>query len=351
LPLLKKYSEMRQALIITILFQLIIFGASGQIGGESTYRFLTLTNSARVASLGGNHVAINDSADLNLPFHNPSLLRATMSQQVLVNYVNYLADVNYGYASYAIPLKFGTFAAGMHYINYGNFAETTEEGEITGQTFKAAEYALNLMWSNQYKKWRYGVNIKPVLSVFEKYQSSGIAFDAGISWVSENRLTSFGMVARNFGSQFTTYYDSGEKEPLPFDLAAGISQKLAYAPLVISLTAHNLNNWTLAKPEEKPLSGEDLFIEPAEPIAKQIMRHLILGMEIMPSPAFTIRTGYNYHLRQDLKVEERLSTVGFSLGFGVKIKRFRLDYATTRYHIAGSSNHFSLAFNIGNNLF
>lgn len=342
---------MRQATIIFILFLVITIHAAAQIGGENTYRFLTLTNSARVASLGGNHVAINDSADLNLPFHNPSLLRGTMSRQVLVNYVNYLSDVNYGYASYAIPLKFGTLAAGMHYINYGNFTETTEEGKITGNFFKAAEYALNLMWSNEYKRWRYGVNIKPVLSVFEKYQSSGIAFDAGISWLSENRLTTFGMVARNFGTQFTTYYDSGERESLPFDLLAGISQKLAYAPLVISLTAHNLNNWPMAKPEEEPLTGEELFIEPAEPIAKQIMRHLIVGMEIMPSPAFSIRTGYNYHLRQELKVEERLSTVGFSLGFGVKIKRFRLDYATTRYHIAGSSNHFSLAFNIGNQIY
>lgn len=342
---------MRLASLTTIIFLMISFCASAQIGGESTYRFLTLTNSARVASLGGSHVAINDSADLNLPFHNPSLLRATMTGQVLVNYVNYLADVNYGYASYALPIKYGTLAAGMHYINYGNFAEATEEGEITGNTFKAAEYALNIIWANNYRNWRYGINIKPVLAVFESYQSVGMAFDAGVSWVSSNRLTSFGLAARNFGTQFSTYYDNGEKESLPFDLLAGISQKLAYAPLILSVTAHNLNNWKLAKPEEKPLEGEEQFIEPAESIGKQFMRHLIFGMEVMPSPAFTIRAGYNYHLRQELKVEERLSTVGFSLGFGVKIKRFRLDYATTRYHIAGSSNHFSLAFNIGNQVY
>ena len=132
---------------------------------------------------------------------------------------------------------------------------------------------------------------------------------------------------------------------------SGVSQKLAYAPLILSVTAHNLNNWTLARPDEKPLEGEELFYKPAESIGKQVMRHLIFGMEVMPSPAFMIRAGYNYHLRQELKVEERLSTVGFSLGFGVKIKRFRLDYATTRYHIAGSSNHFSLAFNIGNQVY
>jgi hypothetical protein len=190
-----------------------------------------------------------------------------------------------------------------------------------------------------------------LLSVFENYQSVGLAFDAGISWLSKSKLTSFGLAARNFGTQFTTYYDNGEKEDLPFDLLAGMSQKLAYAPLILSVTAHNLNNWRLARPEEKELTGEELFFEPSESMGKQLMRHLIFGMEIMPSPAFVIRAGYNYHLRQELKVEERLSTVGFSLGFGVKIKRFRLDYASTRYHIAGSSNHFSLAFNIGDGIF
>jgi hypothetical protein len=342
---------MRIATIVTALILATSVISNAQMGGENTYRFLTLTNSARIASLGGNQVALNDTADLNLPYHNPSLLRTTMSEQVLVNYVNYLADVNYGYASFAFPLKFGTMAAGMHYINYGKFAEATEEGELTGLYFKAAEYALNIIWANQYKNWRYGVNIKPVLSVFESYQSMGLAFDAGISWVSSNRLTSLGLAARNFGTQLTTYYDNGEKESLPFDVQAGISQKLEHAPLAFYLTAHNLNNWILAQPEEKPLAGEALFYEPAESFGKQLMRHLIMGMEITPSPAFTIRAGYNYHLRQELKVEERLSTVGFSLGFGVKIKRFRLDYATTRYHIAGSSNLFSLAFNIGNSVF
>ncbi|MDX2442255.1 MAG: hypothetical protein QNK30_00520 [Bacteroidales bacterium] len=41
----------------------------GQIGGRSTYAFLNLTNSARVAALGGKIVSLPDN-DLDLPFHN-----------------------------------------------------------------------------------------------------------------------------------------------------------------------------------------------------------------------------------------------------------------------------------------
>ncbi len=345
---------MRHFAIICLFFLLLSFQSAAQIGGENTYRFLSLTNSARVASLGGNHVSLMDSTDLNLPYHNPALLHSDMALKVLVNYVNYMTDINYGYASYAVPLtKFGTVAAGMHYINYGNFTEANEEGEVTGIQFKAAEYALNLIWSHHYQRLRYGFNIKPVLSVFEKYQSFGMAFDAGMAWSAKNGRTMAGLAARNFGTQVTTYYDNGEKESLPFDVQAGFTHRLAYAPLQFSLTAHNLNNWTLGVPEKsnQEPEGEELFLEPAESFGKQFMRHLIWGLEVMPSPHFTLRAGYNYHLRQELKVEERLSTVGFSLGFGVKIKRFRLDYANTRYHIAGSSNHFSLAFNISNNLY
>ena len=328
---------MRCIWILILFFGVIPLTGFAQIGGEHTYRFLSLTHSARVAALGGHQVALSDTTDLNLPYHNPSLLHNSMSGKPLVNYVNYLADVNYGYASYAMPLRnYGTLAAGIHYINYGSFTEASEEGEITGNSFNAAEYALNIIWSNSYRKWKYGINIKPVLSSFESYQSAGIAFDAGISRSSANGRSIFGMAARNFGKQITTYYENGEKESLPFDLLAGFSHKLAYAPVVLSVTAHSLNSWNLARPDA--------------PAGKKIMRHLIWGAEIFPSPNFTIRAGYNYHLRQELKVEERLSTVGFSLGFGLKIKRFRLDYATTRYHVAGSSNHFSLAFNISNPL-
>ncbi len=337
---------MIQGRILTLTALLLAFRLSAQIGGESTYRFLSLTNSARVAALGGSQVAINDSSDLNLPYHNPALLRNAMMNNLLFNYVNYMADIRFGYASYAFPVgNLGRMAAGVHYINYGDFIEADEEGNITGNHFNAGEYALNLIWAGQFRKWHYGINLKPVLSVFESYQSAGIAADAGIAWFSSNNLTSFGLVARNFGTQITTYYENGERESIPFDLQAGISQKLAHAPIAFNLTALQLHHWDLAniEPDE---TEEELFYEPSESFGKQLMRHLLMGIEIMPSRHLTVRAGYNYQLRQELKVEPKLSTVGFSLGFGVRTKRFRLDYSSTRYHLAGSSNLISLAFNL-----
>lgn len=340
---------MRQKYYFVILFCFAMLTGKAQIGGESTYQFLELTNSARIAALGGNHVAIFDTTDLNLPYHNPAALHQAMGNKVLVNYVNYLADINYGYVSYAKSYEgIGNFALGMHYINYGDFKEATEFGELTGNYFKAAEYALNIIYSNHYKRLNYGATLKSILSSFESYQSVGIAADFGLSFASKNNYTNVSIVARNAGAQITTYYDDAEREKIPFNLQAGISTKLKHAPVVLALNLEHLNNWTLATRE--PGKDEDIlsYLEREEGFGKQIIRHMVFGVELLPSENFILRAGYNYQRRQELKFEDRASTVGFSGGFGIKIKRFRLDYAIARYHLAGSSNLFSLSINLNN---
>jgi hypothetical protein len=343
---------MKQKYYLVFLFCLIILTGKAQIGGESTYQFLELTNSARIAALGGNQIAILDSTDLNLPYYNPASLHKSMQNKVLVNYVNYMADINYGYASFAKSFdSIGNFAVGVHYINYGKFNEATEFGELTGNTFKAAEYAFHLIYSNKYKRLSYGASLKPVLSTFESYQSFGLAADFGLSIASKSKYTNVSLVARNVGSQITTYYDDGNYEKLPFNLQAGISRRLKHAPINLALDMQYLNNWDLGNPEPDPNDEENIdFFEREESFGKQIMRHLVFGVELLPSENFIIRAGYNYQRRQELKFSERASMVGFSAGFGLKIKRFRLDYAISQYHLAGSSNLFSLAINLNNGL-
>jgi len=336
---------MRKLFLLIVLLAFIYPMAFGQIGGENTYDFLNLTNSARMAALGGNQIAINDSTDLNTSYNNPSLLKPDMKNQLTINYVGYFAGVNYGYAAYSFgtPLP-GNFAVGMHYINYGNFIEALPSGEKTGATFNAAEYALNIIWSNQYKQFTYGINLKPILSSFESYQSIGFAADLGISHFSKNQNTVVALVARNIGTQITTYYDGAEKESIPFDLQFGISQKLAHAPIRLAATLQHLQKWDLAKPVEDNSGSSTIYTK--DSFTKKFMRHMLLGVELLPSPNFTVRAGYNYQLRQEMKLNEKMSTVGFSWGFGFRISRFAISYGSARYHLAGSSNLISVAINL-----
>jgi hypothetical protein len=341
---------MKQKYYLIILLSITFLASKAQIGGEYTYQFLELTNSARIAALGGSQIALSDSTDLNLPFHNPASLHKSMENKVLVNYVNYMADINYGYASYAKSFdSIGNFAFGVHYINYGKFLEATEFGELTGNEFKAAEYAFHLFYSNHFKRLNYGVALKPILSVFESYQSFGLAADFGVSIASKSKYTNVSLVARNVGSQITTYYEDGNYEKIPLNVQAGISRRLKHAPINLALNMQYLNRWDLGTPDPENSSDDELdFFEREESFGKQIMRHIVFGAEILPSENFIIRAGYNYQRRQELKFGEKPGMVGFSAGFGLKIKRLKLDYAISQYHLAGSSNLFSLTINLNN---
>jgi hypothetical protein len=340
---------MRKPSLLILLLVLTYTAAQAQIGGEYTYDFLNLTNSARMAALGGNQIAINDSEDLNVSYNNPSLLKPDMRNQLAINYVDYFAGINYGYASYSFGLPLpGNFAAGIHYINYGKFTEALETGEKTGSTFGAAEYALNLIWSNSYNQFTYGINLKPILSTMENYQSFGLAADLGITYFSKNQGTTVALVARNVGTQLKTYYEGAEKESIPFDLQFGVSQQLQHAPIRIAATLQHLQKWNLAKAQKDDSGTTTVYTE--DSFAKKLMRHVVLGVELLPSANFTIRAGYNYQLRQEMKLDEKMSTVGFSWGFGFRIKRFQINYGSARYHLAGSSNLISVAINLNEGL-
>lgn len=201
-----------------------------QPGGKA-FEFLEVTNSARVAALGGNDVADHET-DLSLAYHNPALLNSTMHNNIVLNYVNYFAGINYGYASYARNFKkLGTFAAGIHYLYYGKFQGADETGQLTG-TFRAADYSINFMYSRPIDSLlTAGITLKSIFSDLESYKSSAIAFDAGITYYNPDMKFTAGLVFRNIGWQITTYYPNAEHEPLPFNIALGICQELKYAPV------------------------------------------------------------------------------------------------------------------------
>ncbi len=280
-----------------------------------------------------------------------------MENQLVMNYTDYFMDINYGYFSYAHSYeKIGNLAVGIHYINYGKFIEADVTGEKIG-AFGATEYALNLYWSRAIDScFTFGVNIKPLASYLERYRSYGIAADAGIVYHSNRRLTTAGLVLKNMGSQITTY-TRHNREPLPFEILMGVSHKLRHAPFRISVTAHQLQmpDLTYDKPEDETESEEQELL-PADTLTSgsndfdwfldygdKFMRHMIIGLEVIPVKGFYISMGYNYLRREELKIPERVSMVGFSWGFGIKVYMFQISYGRASYHVAGGTNHFSLS--------
>ena len=335
--------------LLTSVF-LLLLGQAGmaQKGGESTYSFLGLANSARVAGMGGEVVSLMDD-DINLVFHNPALLSPGMHSNLSLNYVNYFAGVNYGYASYAYSAgEIGNFAAGMHYVNYGTFDRTDELGESQG-TFRASEYALNLFYSRSFldSALTAGVNLKPIYSSLEQYSSFGLALDLGVTYQLSNSLTTFGLVLKNMGAQITSY--TANRESLPFEIQAGITQGLAHAPFRFTLTFQHLERWDLSytlQDDDVSFSGGDSETSGFDTFADNLMRHVVLGTEFLIGKNFHVDLGYNYKRRKEMKVNSRPGMVGFSAGFGFRVSKFHFSFGRASYHLAGGTSHFSLTTNL-----
>jgi hypothetical protein len=348
--------------IITLLFILLLIPASifAQVSSLHTFDFLNLPASARVASLGGINLAVKDN-DVNMAFQNPSLLNPTMHNQLAFNMVNYFSDVKYGYVAYGYDLKkFGTYNLGLHYINYGEFQGASVNSDLTG-TFRAAEYNLNLGWGQQLNHletfglnskfdslFSVGINLKTIYSHLEQYSAVGLAADIATTFYHKKSEFTSALVIKNYGTQVKPYR-AGNKEPLPFEVQIGISKKLAKAPLRISLTARHLEKYDLtyvdsSKATTDPITNTTVY--PSSSTFEKIMMHLVIGTELLLTKNFNIRAGFNYQRRSELELSSRTSIIGFSAGFGLRISKFQLSYGIASYHLAGTSNHFSITSNL-----
>lgn len=341
---------MKQYLYV-IIFILFSFQSKAQFGGTATYDFLNLTSSARINALGGNQVGLIDDEELSFTYYNPAALMPRMNNDISLNYIDYVSDIKIGYAAYAHHFdRIGTFATGIQYINYGHISEALEDGTLTGNNFKASDYAFNLIYSrNIFNRFNVGVNLKPIYSAYGSYNSFGIAADLGISYVDSSGNFTAGIVAKNMGSQITTYYDAGEREPLPFDLQAGFSQRLEHAPFRFSATLQHLTEWNLTDKSTwvyDHKSETDFIAGQSDDIFKQFIRHVILGVEFIPSKNFIIGIGYNFQRKWELSVDSNPGAVGLSGGFTVKVSKFRVSYAIASYHLSSTSNIFSVSTNL-----
>jgi hypothetical protein len=320
-----------------------------QSGGQTTYKFLNLTNSARVAALGSNFLTIHDN-DLSLALANPSLISPMMANTLSLNFNNYFAGTNSGFASYGFNLnKLGSFAGTMQYYSYGKSENTNEYGETSGQ-FNAGEYAFNLGWGRMLDSvFSIGANFKAIYSGLDIYNSFGLAVDVAGSYIPNESFCA-SLVFRNIGRQITAYTTQGV-EPLPFEIQAGISKKLAHVPFRYSILLQHLEKWDLTYTDPNapvdPFTGEVPQQSGLDEFASNVMRHIVIGGEFIPAKFLSIRLGYNYLRRQEMKVVSRPGTVGFSWGIGLKVSKFNFSYSRAAYSLAGSPNFISIITNLG----
>jgi len=344
-----------------------------QIGGDNTYEALNLITSARVAALSGNAISIKDD-DLDLAWDNPSILNTSMQDHLVLNYVNYLTDINYTSFIYSKSFSnLGSFSAGMKYIHYGTFKETDFTGEFIRE-FNAQDVVFNIGWGKEIapilnlgksnekildSMFFIGGNLKFIYSTYHfDYTSIGVAVDLAGTYHNQKKETTIAAIIKNAGVQIKPYTNKN-REPLPFEVQIGISQKLKHAPFRLMLNANHLEKWDLTYIDPNSLQSplipaeEDTLLfqkigTKVSGFGDKILRHTVLGTEIILSKNLHIRLGYNYQRRKELKLFSKKGMAGFSVGIGFKVSKLHFSYARTSFHLAGASNYFSIKTDLGN---
>jgi len=352
---------------VTAIILCLALSSRAQIGGDNSYESLNLVTSARVSGLGGTVLAIKDD-DLDMAWYNPSLLNETMHNHLVVSYMDHVSDIKIASSMYSYThKKFGSFSGGIQYMHYGTFQEYDETGLFL-RLFTAQDLVINLGWGTAVSPkinvgtseertldsmFFIGANFKFINSSYHfDYSSFGVAVDLAGTYYNKKSDYVVALVIKNLGTQIKPYIPDS-REPLPFEVQAGITKKLLHAPFRLMLHAQHLEKWDLTYVNPNLTSTS---LEPAEEdtllfqkigsnvsgFTDKLLSHAVFGTELVITDNFHVRLGYNYLKRKQLKNITKKGTAGFSIGVGMKISKFDFSYSRSSFHLAGGSNQFTI---------
>ena len=293
-------------LLLTFIFTSVLYS-------QTAFDFLRLDISPRAAALAGAFVSNTD--DPNVIFYNPAGLNLIKGQQASFSYLKHLLDINSASLSYSRDVKgIGRISGAVAYINYGRFTKADEFGNKNGE-FGAADLAFVAGYSNVLgKNFYYGASVKFIYSGIADRNSTAAAMDVGLLYYLPDSRWSFGFSALNAGFQLSSY--AGIKEKLPLDVRLGASKTLAHLPFTFYFSLNKLNESTVN--------------------FKERLKFFSLGGELRISKVLRFRFGFDNEKRQELKIGTTAGLAGFNFGIGIKIKRYRFDYAFSSLGEIGS---------------
>ena len=312
---------------IVLSFFLALLATSIQAqDGRTVYNFLRLPVSAHGAALGGNNISLVED-DESMIFHNPSLLSNVSDKTILINYMNYMAGVNTASAAFNKVIKErASVAFSGQYINYGSMkemnADNIQNGEFSAKDISIAGYFSYLLTD----RITGGVAAKFITSYIGEDNSLALGVDLGLNYYHHESELSISLVAKNLGGQVKSYDDNFER--MPMDLQVGISKRLVHTPLRFSATLTDLTHWNY-----------------------KFIQHLSAGAELILSPQIWIGAGYNFRRAKEMSIEnsdhEKSSNwAGFSLGAGLSLNNFKLNFAYGKYHVSSSSILINIAYTL-----
>ena len=303
-------------------------------GGESAFSFLRLPYSSHAAALGGSNISTIDD-DLSLSMHNPALLINATDKTLDLSFMTYMSGCKV--AGAAFNKTFGQRSAGAvaaRYVDYGKFDGYTPDNIFTG-TFRAMDMELDFIYSYLLsERWSGGVAAKFIYSQYESLKSLAIGVDLGLNYYNPESEFSASLTFKNLGGQVMTFEQ--KHEIMPIDIQLGFTKRLAHAPILLSATLTDLHRWKSTHFYNADGSKDNF--------GKLLLKHIILGADILIGNNFYASVGYNYRMGRELSTGKGME--GFSFGAGLHINKVKFSASYSKLHISSSSLLFNIAYSL-----
>jgi len=311
---IKKITGWTVLLTITLFISQAVFAQ-----GTTGYEILRVQTQPRGSALGGSLVA--DEGFIDGIFYNPAGLVALPQRTASAGYMNYLVDIQSGFATYIDPRQpWGVWGVALAYTSYGTFEGYDSNGDKL-LDFTANDVVLQGVYARPLNdKLNVGGGIKIIQSDIEDYTARAFALDLGGQYTITEDKFRVGAGIFNLGATIDPYDDYKDDLPLYYRLGIwGIPEGFP-ASLSLSITMYQeyLDNYSLVSVGSNfgDFLGDLYFAAGAEfhPITPVYLR---LGYDTI---------GFDQHVNTQKDV-----FAGMSFGFGVDINVITLDYGLASY--------------------
>lgn len=282
------------------LFLLVLSGWAAVLSAQTinsnsseAFPLMSLGIGPRSIGMGEAFTAVSD--DFSAVHYNPAGLGQVWQPQLFMSHQSYLESSFYETAGFVDPMKAGTLALGLSYINYGNFDLRDSTGTLLGGYTPfdmVARGAFGFPLTNNLYAGLGSVWLRQQItsSVY-----TALVWNFGFLWKPSAAL-GLGLSFQNLGVDNINY-------DLPTQISAGASYKIELAPK----------------------QSQTLLLSGGGDLSLESLSHLNAGFEYTFLRNYFLRGGYLYDLQdQGLGWEQ-----GLSFGAGIKFSQFQMDYSYT----------------------
>ncbi|GAB5518286.1 MAG: hypothetical protein RhofKO_05370 [Rhodothermales bacterium] len=170
--------------------------------GTTAADFLSIPVGARGAAMGGAVTAsVNDASAI---YWNPAgLAEMRNGAGFMAEYAQWLAGIDFNFASVVLPAAGGTVGLGVTSMRTGEMDVTTvDQQNGTGETFSAGSFAVSASYGRALTdRFSLGLTGKYVNERIWNSSANGFAIDVGTMFITPFRDVRLGAAITNFGTK------------------------------------------------------------------------------------------------------------------------------------------------------